>query len=141
MLPLGFFCFNVIDVPNETLYDKGEKSSARGKAGTQMEYEQFDRLSLIHIESVMTLLDRRMKAELAMFERALDKGRDYVDFIWTGEDLGTQRAPLISLDIDVYKRQHQGQRDQPLFGRDAGKHLPAAGDSAHPHRTSRTAWF
>ena len=43
MLPLGFFCFNVIDVPNEKLYDKGEKSSARGKAGTQMEYEQFDR--------------------------------------------------------------------------------------------------
>ena len=53
----------------------------------------------LETESVMTLLDRRMKAELAMFERALDKCRDYVDFIWTGEDLGTQRAPLISLDM------------------------------------------
>ena len=31
--------------------------------------------------------------------------------------------------------------DVIVFGRDAGKHLPAAGDSAHPHRTSRTAWF
>lgn len=52
-----------------------------------------------------------MKAELAMFERALDKCRDYVDFIWTGEDLGTQRAPLISLDM--FRAQIR-PRHQPL---------------------------
>ena len=65
----------------------------------------------LETESVMTLLDRRMKAELAMFERALDKCRDYVDFIWTGEDLGTQRAPLISLDM--FRAQIR-PRHQPL---------------------------
>lgn len=67
---------------------------------------------LLETESVMTLLDRRMKAELAMFERALDKCGDYVDFIWTGEDLGTQRAPLISLDL--FRRQIR-PRHQPLI--------------------------
>ena len=66
----------------------------------------------LETESVMTLLDRRMKAELAMFERALDKCRDYVDFIWTGEDLGTQRAPLISLDM--FRAQIR-PRHQPLI--------------------------
>ena len=49
----------------------------------------------------------------AMFERALDKCRDYVDFIWTGEDLGTQRAPLISLDM--FRAQIR-PRHQPLIG-------------------------
>ncbi len=70
----------------------------------------------LETESVMTLLDRRMKApaELAMFERALDKCRDYVDFIWTGEDLGTQRAPLISLDM--FRAQIR-PRHQPLVDR------------------------
>ena len=66
----------------------------------------------LETESVMTLLDRRMKAELAMFERALDKCRDYVDFIWTGENLGTQRAPLISLDM--FRAQIR-PRHQPLI--------------------------
>ncbi len=65
----------------------------------------------LETESVMTLLDRRMKAELAMFERALDKCRDWVDFIWTGEDLGTQRGPLISLDMF---RSQIRPRHQPL---------------------------
>lgn len=66
----------------------------------------------LETESVMVLLDRRMKAEVAMFERALDKCKNYVDFIWTGEDLGTQRAPLISLDMF---RSQIRPRHQPLI--------------------------
>ena len=66
----------------------------------------------LETESVMELLDRRMKAELAMFERMLDKCKDYVDFIWTGEDLGTQRAPLISLAMF---REQIRPRHQPLI--------------------------
>ena len=42
----------------------------------------------------------------------MDKCRDYVDFIWTGEDLGTQRAPLISLDM--FRAQIR-PRHQPLI--------------------------
>lgn len=66
----------------------------------------------LETESVMTLLDRRMKAELAMFERALDKCGEYVDLIWTGEDLGTQRSPLISLTMF---REQIRPRHQPLI--------------------------
>lgn len=47
-----------------------------------------------------------------MFERALDKCGDYVDFIWTGEDLGTQIGPLISLDLF---RSQIRPRHQPLI--------------------------
>lgn len=66
----------------------------------------------LETESVMTFLDRKVQAELGMFERALDKCGDYVDFIWTGEDLGTQIGPLISLDLF---RSQIRPRHQPLI--------------------------
>jgi uroporphyrinogen decarboxylase len=34
-----------------------------------------------------------------MLERLIDTCKDYVDFFWFGEDLGTQRAPMIGLDL------------------------------------------
>ena len=45
----------------------------------------------------LLLADRRMKIQLEVTERILDAARGGVDFLWLGEDLGTQIAPLISL--------------------------------------------
>ena len=95
----------------------------------------------LETESVMTLLDRRMKAELAMFERALDKCRDYVDFIWTGEDLGTQRAPLISLDM--FRAQIR-PRHQPLIDLASSYGKPVmihcCGSSSWAFSTNSSPW-
>jgi hypothetical protein len=46
----------------------------------------------------LLLADRRMKIQLEVTERILTAARGKVDFIWLGEDLGTQIGPLISLD-------------------------------------------
>lgn len=46
--------------------------------------------------------DRRLGIELAIMERTLEKTRGLVDFFFMGEDLGTQRAPMVSMD--VYKK-------------------------------------
>ncbi|MEG2673245.1 MAG: hypothetical protein RR937_08720, partial [Ruthenibacterium sp.] len=50
-------------------------------------------------EGTIALIDRRVQAELGMFERMLAKCKDEVALIWTGEDLGTQHTPLISLPM------------------------------------------
>ena len=50
-------------------------------------------------EAAMDLVHRRAAFQLGMMERLLDKCRGYIDFIWLGEDLGTQIAPMISLDL------------------------------------------
>jgi uroporphyrinogen decarboxylase len=34
-----------------------------------------------------------------MLERLLDKCGDYIDFVWFGEDLGTQHAPMIGRNM------------------------------------------
>jgi uroporphyrinogen decarboxylase len=48
------------------------------------------------------LTDRRIAAQLGMLERALCAAKGRIDFLWIGEDLGTQRGPLISMD--TYRR-------------------------------------
>ena len=45
------------------------------------------------------LTERRLAIELQITERLLDKCRGYIDFLWMGEDLGTQRGPFISLEL------------------------------------------
>jgi uroporphyrinogen decarboxylase len=50
-------------------------------------------------EPAMDLIRRRAAFQLGMLERMLDKVGDYLDFIWYGEDLGTQRAPMISREL------------------------------------------
>jgi len=47
----------------------------------------------------LLLADRRFAIQLEMTERILELAKGGVDFIWLGEDLGTQIAPLISMDI------------------------------------------
>ncbi len=61
---------------------------------------------LVHLamenEAALSFLDRRISMQLAVMERTLEKYRGRIDFMWLGEDLGTQRAPMISLDL--YRR-------------------------------------
>lgn len=50
-------------------------------------------------EAAMDFIHRRAAFHLGMLERLLDKCKGYIDFMWLGEDLGTQIAPLVSLDL------------------------------------------
>jgi len=50
-------------------------------------------------EPAIRFIKRRADFQLRMLERLLDTCKDYIDFIWYGEDLGTQRAPMISLEL------------------------------------------
>ncbi len=43
--------------------------------------------------------DRRFAVQLAVTERILDAAKGRIDFIWLGEDLGTQDRPMISRDV------------------------------------------
>lgn len=54
-------------------------------------------------EAAMDFMRRRAAFQLAVMERTLDKCRGYIDFVWLGEDLGTQIAPMISLEL--YRKQ------------------------------------
>lgn len=47
----------------------------------------------------LLLADRRFAVQLEVTERILESAKGGVDFIWLGEDLGTQIGPLISMDI------------------------------------------
>jgi uroporphyrinogen decarboxylase len=50
-------------------------------------------------EPAMNFIRRRAAFQLKMIERLLDSCGEYLDFVWYGEDLGTQRAPMISRDL------------------------------------------
>lgn len=47
----------------------------------------------------LLLIDRFLKIQLEVTERELEKIGDYIEFLWIGEDLGTQQAPMISMDM------------------------------------------
>lgn len=44
------------------------------------------------------LTDRRLRIELEIAARTLEKARGLIDFLFMGEDLGTQNAPMVSLE-------------------------------------------
>lgn len=50
-------------------------------------------------EAVMSFINRRADSQLKVMERLLEKCKEYIDFMWLGEDLGTQIAPMISPDL------------------------------------------
>jgi uroporphyrinogen decarboxylase len=50
-------------------------------------------------EAALAFFHRRADFMLEMLERLLDKCDAYIDFLWFGEDLGTQHAPMISMDL------------------------------------------
>jgi len=47
----------------------------------------------------LLLADRRMEFQIENARRMLEAAKGKVDFLWMGEDLGTQTAPLISMDL------------------------------------------
>jgi len=53
-------------------------------------------------DSSIRFINRRVDFQLSMLERLLEKCKGLFTFMWLGEDLGTQRAPMISLDL--YRR-------------------------------------
>ena len=55
-------------------------------------------LQLEH-EPTLALIRRRAQSSLSVFERILSKYKGEIDFMWLGEDLGTQIAPMISLEL------------------------------------------
>lgn len=59
----------------------------------------------------LLLADRRMAIQLALTERILEAAQGRVDFVWLGEDLGTQIAPIISPAVF---RKHIRPRYQPF---------------------------
>jgi uroporphyrinogen decarboxylase len=52
-----------------------------------------------YYEPAMAFMHRRIDFQLKHLERILDKCGEYIDFIWYGEDLGTQRGPMLSREM------------------------------------------
>ena len=50
-------------------------------------------------EAALRFIARRADFQLKNLERTLDACKGHIDFMWLGEDLGTQIAPMISLDL------------------------------------------
>jgi uroporphyrinogen decarboxylase len=50
-------------------------------------------------EPAVKFIQRRADFQLKMLERLLDTCKDHIDFVWYGEDLGTQRGPMVSLEL------------------------------------------
>jgi uroporphyrinogen decarboxylase len=53
-------------------------------------------------EATLHLADRRIDLQLAMIRRVIEQSKGRIDLLWMGEDLGSQRGPLVSLD--TYRR-------------------------------------
>lgn len=47
----------------------------------------------------LLLAERRMDIQMEVTRRTLEVAQGGVDFLWLGEDLGTQNAPLISMEV------------------------------------------
>ena len=54
---------------------------------------------LLDDEAALRFMKRRADFQLGYMERLISKCKDYIDFVWLGEDLGTQIGPMISLDL------------------------------------------
>lgn len=60
----------------------------------------------------LLLVDRMLAIQLEVTRRTLEAAKGGVDFIWIGEDLGTQNGPLISMETF---RKHIKPRHKPFF--------------------------
>lgn len=50
-------------------------------------------------EYVMDFIRKRVDFQLKMLERTIQAAGDRMDFLWIGEDLGTQIGPMLSLEL------------------------------------------
>ncbi|MBN1543770.1 hypothetical protein JW992_16625 [candidate division KSB1 bacterium] len=51
----------------------------------------------------MALIEKSVHIWLEIMQRSLEAGQGRIDLLWIGDDLGTQRGPVISLDL--YRKQ------------------------------------
>lgn len=60
-------------------------------------------------EATLHFLDKRLKMQLDVTERMLELNKGKLDFVWIGEDLGTQHTQIISRDLynRVLRPRHQ----------------------------------
>jgi uroporphyrinogen decarboxylase len=68
-------------------------------------------------------IDRRIEVLLAVTERSLEAARGGIDLLWMGEDLGTQKGPMISLAMF---RKHLRPRHQQFVNLAKSYGLPVA---------------
>lgn len=54
---------------------------------------------LLDDAACLRYIDRKNAVQLAVMERMLEAAGGGIDLLWIGEDLGTQRGPLISLEL------------------------------------------
>ncbi len=59
----------------------------------------------------LRLIDRRLDIQIEILRRSLEAARGGIDFVWIGEDLGTQTSPMIS---PALFRKHIRPRHQRL---------------------------
>jgi uroporphyrinogen decarboxylase len=62
--------------------------------------------------ALLRLIDRKLNLQLEVVERTLERAAGAIDFLWLGEDLGTQIAPMISLELF---RRHIRPRHQKMI--------------------------
>jgi len=71
--------------------------------------------------AILRLVDRRLAVRLEVTRRTIEAGRGGIDFVWMGEDLGSQNLPLISPEL--YRR-HLRPRHQELVDMAKSFRLP-----------------
>lgn len=69
----------------------------------------------------LLLADRRLNIQMEVIRRTIEAAKGGVDFVWMGEDLGTQIAPMIS--TEVY-RKHLRPRHQRIIDMAKSYNLP-----------------
>lgn len=72
-------------------------------------------------EAFFCYVDRKLGIMREVLNRTLEAAVGKIDLLWMGEDLGTQHAPLISLDL---YRQHLRPRHQQLVDLGTQWHIP-----------------
>ena len=60
----------------------------------------------------LLLIDRKLDLELEVMRRTIEAAKGRIDYLMLGEDLGTQKSPIISVDIF---RRHIRPRHQPFI--------------------------
>jgi uroporphyrinogen decarboxylase len=69
----------------------------------------------------LLLIDRMLAVQLETTRRTLEAAKGGVDFMWIGEDLGTQHTPLIGMETF---RKHIKPRHKPFFDLARSYNLP-----------------
>lgn len=68
-------------------------------------------------------MDRKCQVQIQVLERALDAAKGGIDVLWMGDDLGTQRGPLISKRL---YRKHLRPRHKPFVDLARSYDIPVA---------------